>query len=175
MELTITAYLKNSTGQRYLEFQLPTISSPLMHPAIPLVDPRWARPVEFRDFSNYVYDDVNNVKTDFGKLVSYVNRSSHPIQMMRYKEGLLQLVDEHISRCGRILFPDLLLYVDCLAYLCYGSDLKTESEIVQQYPSWIKYIVDIRKNNLYSSTRWGIGSFSGSQNERDYQRCLSNL
>ena len=94
------------------------------------------------------------------------------VKIEKYKDGLLKLIDEHISRCGRILFCDLLMYVDCLAYLCYASDLMTEEQIRSNYASWAKFVVDRRKNSVQCSGRWGISSFVGSNNERDLNSCF---
>ena len=92
--------------------------------------------------------------------------------MEKFKDGLLQVVDAHISRCGRLLFCDLLMYVDCLAYLCYASDFMTEEQINESYASWVKYVVNNKKNAIMSSTRWGATTYSGSDNEMDLESCL---
>ena len=105
-------------------------------------------------------------------VVSYVNTSSIAIKIDRYKDGLLKLIDAHSARCGRLLFCDMLMYIDCLAYLCYASDLMTESQILQNYASWAKFVVDKRKSSILCSTRWGAVSFIGSENERDLKSCL---
>lgn len=88
---------------------------------------------------------------DFERLVYLINASSVSGKIERYKDGLLKFVEEHISRCGRVLFCDLLMSVDCLAYLCYASDFMTEEQIQNNYASWAKFIVDKRKSSVKCS------------------------
>lgn len=168
--MKLSATLKDGYTNRVISMEVPVVQSPFL--PIPYVDSRWARPFVFRDVSMYPLAEANDVTTDFSKLVSYVNNSSSSIKIDRYKDGLLKVVDEHISRCGRLLFCDLLMYVDCLAYLCYASDLMTESQILNNYASWAKFIVDKRKSSIKCSTRWGAVDFVGSQNEKDLKSCL---
>ena len=139
---------------------------------IPYVDSRWARPFVFHNISLYPLAEANDVVNDFNRLVSLVNTSSLSAKIDRYKDGLLKIVDEHIARCGRLLFCDLLMYVDCLAYLCYASDLMTEEQIQLNYATWAKFIVNKRNNYIQCSTRWGATKFNGSENENDLNSCL---
>ena len=168
--MELKALLKEGGNSKIISMNVPVVSHPLI--LVPYVDSRWARPYVFRDISRYPLSEVQGVITDFNRLVSLVNSSSVYVKIDRYKDGLLKIVDEHISRCGRILFCDLLMYVDCLAYLCYASDLMTEEQILANYASWAKFIVDKRKSSVYCSTRWGATEFRGSENETDLSSCL---
>ena len=168
--MELSANLKEGYTTRTISLDVPVVQSPFM--PIPYVDSRWARPFVFHNISLYPLAEANDVTNDFNRLISLVNTSSLSAKIDRYKDGLLKIVDEHINRCGRLLFCDLLMYVDCLAYLCYASDLMTEGQIQQNYASWTKYIVDKRKNYIQCSTRWGSVNFNGSENERDLNSCL---
>ena len=57
-------------------------------------------------------------------------------------EGLFDVVSNHIKKCGRLLFQDLLLYMDCFAYLLKATGY-AESEIKRVYPMVTKQIVDV--------------------------------
>ncbi|MBO5263079.1 MAG: hypothetical protein J6B18_02345 [Bacteroidaceae bacterium] len=168
--MRLSANLKDGYATRSISLDVPTIQNPFL--PIPYVDSRWARPYVFHNVSIYPLAEANDVPNDFSRLVSLVNTSSSSTPIDRYKDGLLKIVDEHIARCGRLLFCDLLMYVDCLAYLCYASDLMTEEQIQQNYASWAKYIVDKRKNSIQCSTGWGAVNFNGSENERDLNSCF---
>lgn len=168
--MIITATLKEDWTIRTISMEVPTLQHPLL--PFPYVDSRWARPVVFHDVSNYPLAEADDVQNDFTTLVNYANTSTKSSKIDRYKDGLLKTVDAHISRCGRILFCDLLMYVDCLAYLCYASDLMTEKQILVNYAFWVKFIVDSRRSSLMSSTRWGATSYSGSKNEIDLNSCF---
>lgn len=151
---------------------VPMFSHPLNLMSESLIDSRWARPFVFRDISLYPLARAAEVNDDFNHLVDSVNQSMLIHRMDKYMDGLLRIVDNHIARCGRLLFCDLLMYVDCLAYLCYASDLMTESQIVTNYASWVKFIVELRKCNLFCSSFWGVTSFEGSFNETHLNSCF---
>ncbi len=168
--MELAAFLNDKSGSRLVSINVPIISNPFL--PMPLVDSRWARPYVFSDISRYPLSEATGVTNDFSRFVDFVNSSSVSTKIERYKDGLLKIVDEHIVRCGRLLFCDLLMYVDCLSYLCYASDLMTEEQIVDNYPSWAKFVVDKRKSSIFCSTRWGITNFCGSDNEEDLNSCL---
>lgn len=56
-------------------------------------------------------------------------------------DGLNTVVNAHIQRCGRLIFNDLLIYVDCFAYLMKAHGY-SESDIRYQYPRIVKQIVN---------------------------------
>lgn len=168
--MKLIANLKEGWSSRIINIDVPVINHPLL--PVPYVDSRWARPFVFRDVSRYPLSELESVKEDFNRYVSIVNNLSNSQKMERYKEGLLKIVDEHITRCGRVLFCDLLMYVDCLAYLCYASDLMTEEQIVSNYAHWAKYVVDRKSSFVLCSTKWGAVNFAGSENEQDLNSCL---
>lgn len=168
--MELTALLKEGTSSRHISMVVPIFTHPLLPPIY--VDPRWARPNVFHNFADYVFAEKNDVENDFNNLVDCVNRASSGSFIDRYLTGLLAVVDNHIQRCGRLLFPDLLMYVDCMAYLCYASDLMTESEVNANYVKWLKFVVDKRRSYLYASSMFGPQAFAGSKNERDYNSCL---
>lgn len=150
--------------------EIPIFTNPFFPPNY--VDPRWARPYVFHDVTRYPFAESSDVQNDFVTLVDYTNASQKQSKMDRYKDGLLKTIDNHIPRCGRLLFCDLLLYVDSLAYLCYASDLMTEQQIINNYASWVKFVVGARRTYIKSSTRWGATDYSGSDNEQDLQSCF---
>ena len=163
--MILSATIKDGWSMRPISMDVPIIKHPLF--PIPYVDSRWARPYVFHDVSRYPLAEMNDVQNDFRTLVNYANNSSKTSLIDKFKEGLLKTVDSHISRCGRVLFCDLLMYVDCLAYLCYASDLMTEQQITDNYASWVRFIVNSRRNSVMSSTRWGATNYAGSDNKRD--------
>lgn len=170
--MELKAILKEGSSSRVISMDVPTISNFFI--PNPIADSRWARPYQFRDVARYPLAEASDVSNDFRKLVNIVNESYAPNRIEQYKKGLLRLVDEHIARCGRLIFCDLVLYVDCLAYLVYASDLMTESQIVANYALWVKFVVDNRRPNILSSTKYGTVAFIGSDNERDLESCLNN-
>ena len=169
--MKISATLKDGWKTRTISMNLPILEHPLL--PVTYVDSRWARPAVFHDIFKYPLSEPTSVQDDFNTLVNYANSSSKTSNIERYIDGLTKMVDEHISRCGRVLFCDLLMYVDCLAYLCYASDIMNEQQICENYPYWAKNIVESRINYVKCSSRWGIGTYIGSSNEDDLNSCIS--
>lgn len=56
-------------------------------------------------------------------------------------QGLMHIVCNHLDIYGRILFMDLLIYMDCFAYLLKATGF-SETEIKRVYPIVTKQIVD---------------------------------
>lgn len=49
-----------------------------------------------------------------------------------FVDGLLDVVKSHINRCGRLIFGDLMIYVDCFAHIIKAIGLP-ENEVKQCY------------------------------------------
>ncbi len=47
-------------------------------------------------------------------------------------EGLISVVKSHIQRCGRLIFGDLMIYLDCWAHILKGAGL-TDQEVKDCY------------------------------------------
>lgn len=65
-------------------------------------------------------------------------------------QGLFSVVTAHINRCGRLLFQDLLLYMDCFAYLLKAVGY-AEADIKHAYLFITKKIVDITNQYVKDS------------------------
>lgn len=163
--MIISANLKEGYTTKAITLDIPTISNPML--PVSYVDPRWIRPYVFQNFSKYVFSEATDVPNDFVRLVNYVNIHSSSNKMDRFKAGLLDLVDEHIRNKGRLVFTDLLMYIDCLAYLSYAANLMTADQIRSNYAEWAEYVIANRRNYIKAATRWGPSEFSGSNNEAD--------
>lgn len=168
--MELTAVLKENGRSRMVSFELPTVVNQMFN--VTLVDPRWCRPFPLQDPSHYPWAGPANVSNDFARYVQLVNMSTKSTQIERFKDGLLKIADEHIAKYRRLLFCDLLHYVDCMAYLCYASDLMTEQQVAANYALWAKFAVDSKGAFIQASTRFGGVSFCGSANESDLLDCL---
>lgn len=168
--MILSAMLKDGISPRQISIDVPIIQNQFQ--ITPYVDYRWARPRVFHDAYTYPMAEADDAKKDFATLVNYANYSSRPNLIDKFKDGLMKSIDAHISRYGRILFCDLLMYVDCLAYVCYASGIMTETQIRSDYAAWAKYIVDYRKSSVMCSTKWGAKDYFGSENESDLNSCF---
>lgn len=64
--------------------------------------------------------------------------------------GLMTAVNSHIQRCGRLIYGDLLIYMDCFSLLL-KADGFPEQEIREIYPQLTKTIVDLYPNYMKNS------------------------
>lgn len=78
---------------------------------------------------------------DCNNFVGKLNTFSNLDVGFCFGQALREVVREHINRCGRLIFNDLLSYMDVYAYLMEAIGCK-ESMIMSIYPTIVKYIVD---------------------------------
>lgn len=86
----------------------------------------------------------------------------------RHIAGLMAVVMDHFSRCGRIIFGDLLIYMDCFSLLL-EADGFPEEEIQKIYPRIIRTIVDLYPDYVFNTA--DLSTFKGSH----FDRILRNL
>ena len=105
-----------------ISFKLPTSSSfaitnqyrPNLYSdsILPIVDVQAGE--EVRDF----YNDCNNI-------LSAASQSSEE-GVDALVDGLIAVINAHIARCGRLIFGDLMIYIDCWAYILKGAGVSDE-------------------------------------------------
>ncbi len=86
----------------------------------------------------------------------------------RHIAGLMAVVMDHISRCGRLIFGDLLIYMDCFCLLL-EADGFSEEEIKEIYPRITRTIVDLYPD--YVKNTVDLSAFQGS----NFDFILQNL
>lgn len=82
--------------------------------------------------------------------------------------GLMAVVMDHFARCGRLIFGDLLIYMDCFSLLL-EADGFPEDEIKKIYPRVTRTIVDLYPDYVFNTT--DLSPFKGSH----IDLMLSNL
>ncbi len=65
----------------------------------------------------------------------------------RHVGGLMAVVMEHLARCGRLIFGDLLIYVDCFAHLLIADGF-SEDEVRSIYPKVTQAIVALYPDDV---------------------------
>ena len=73
--------------------------------------------------------------------------------------GLMATVMAHLNRCGRLIFGDLLIYIDCFALLL-KADGFSDTEIRDIYPKITRSIVELYPNYVVNTT--DLSPFKGS-------------
>lgn len=73
--------------------------------------------------------------------------------------GLMAAVMDHLNRCGRLIFGDLLIYMDCFSHLL-AADGFGESEITGIYPRITRTIVELYPNKVFNTI--DLSPFKGS-------------
>lgn len=79
--------------------------------------------------------------SDCQKQIIAMSISEESDKLYRHIGGLMAVVMEHIDRCGRLIFGDLLIYIDCFSLLL-EADGFSETEIRKMYPRITRSIVD---------------------------------
>lgn len=77
--------------------------------------------------------------------------------------GLMAAVMNHISRCGRLIFGDLLIYVDVFSHLL-AADGYPEKEVKSIYPRILRSIIDLYPQ--YIKNTFDLGPIEGSSIDR---------
>ena len=73
--------------------------------------------------------------------------------------GLMAVVMDHLARCGRLIFGDLLIYMDCFSLLLEADDFSDE-EIREIYPRVTRTIVELYPDYIFNTV--DLSPFKGS-------------
>ena len=82
--------------------------------------------------------------------------------------GLMAVVMDHLARCGRLIFGDLLIYMDCFSLLLEADGFQ-EDEIKDIYPRVTRTIVELYPDHIFNTM--DLSPFKGSH----FDFVLSNL
>lgn len=82
--------------------------------------------------------------------------------------GLMAAVMDHLSRCGRLIFGDLLIYMDCFSLLLEADGIP-ESKIREIYPRVTRTIVELYPDYIFNTA--DLSPFKGSH----FDLVLSNI
>lgn len=72
--------------------------------------------------------------------------------------GLMAVIMEHLARCGRLIFGDLLIYMDIFSLLLEADGYENE-EIKDMYPRIVRTIVDLYPDKVFNTM--DLSSFKG--------------
>ena len=94
---------------------------------------------------------IGEFEQDCENLASAMSTSQFSNKLDVYKDALFKIIIMHINRCGRLIFNDLLIYMDIFSYFLY-ADWISENDIKTLYPclvnqavNWFqKYVKDSR-------------------------------
>lgn len=89
-------------------------------------------------------------------------------KMDAHMGGLMAATMSHLKRYGRLIFGDLLIYVDCFSYILFADGF-SEEEIKYTYPRITKTIVDFYPDFVRNSVNLA------PLRETPIYRILSNL
>lgn len=80
-------------------------------------------------------------------------------ELDRHIGGLMAVVMDHFSRHQRIIFGDLLIYIDCFSLLLKAAGFESD-EIRNIYPRVAKSIIDLYPAYVYNSAEGSLFSDS---------------
>lgn len=64
--------------------------------------------------------------------------------------GLMAVIMDHLARCGRLIFGDLLIYMDIFSLLLEADGYDNE-EIKDMYPRIVRTIVDLYPDRVFNT------------------------
>ena len=73
--------------------------------------------------------------------------------------GLTAVVMAHLARCGRLIFGDLLIYMDCFSLLV-EADGFSKDEICEIYPRVTRTIIELYPDYIFNTA--DLSPFKGS-------------
>lgn len=73
--------------------------------------------------------------------------------------GLMVVVMDHLAHCGRLIFGDLLIYMDCFSLLL-EADGFSEVEIRKIYPRVTRAIIELYPEHVFNTM--DLSPFKGS-------------
>ena len=84
------------------------------------------------------------------QVIGMITSSPNDTEMDAHFGGLMAAIMSHMRHCGRLIFGDLLIYVDCFSYLLLADGF-SEEEIKDIYPRITKTIVDFYPDSVKDS------------------------
>lgn len=103
----------------------------------------WITPIHGEVFDEFVYDCRKQVLAMEGV---GVQKSLLDVHIA----GLTAVVMDHLARCGRIIFGDLLIYMDCFSLLLEANGFSS-SKIIELYPRVALHIVGLYPDYVYNT------------------------
>lgn len=82
--------------------------------------------------------------------------------------GLMAVIMDHLVRCGRLIFGDLLIYMDCFSLLL-EADGFSDKEIRGMYPRVTRAIIELYPDKVFNTM--DLSPFKGSH----FDFILSNV
>lgn len=105
-------------------------------------------------------ESIDEFISDCEKQVIAMNNADTADKILNiHVAGLVATVMDHISRCGRLIFGDLLIYMDCFSYLLYADGFG-EEEVKDIYPHVCRIIVELYPD--YIKNTMDLSPFKGS-------------
>lgn len=77
-------------------------------------------------------EDIKDFYNDCNNILTAASRSSQE-GVDALVDGLIAVVKAHIAKCGRLIFGDLMIYIDCWAHILKGRG--TSDQDVKDYYS----------------------------------------
>ncbi len=127
--LRLFAFSTNIKGvPQRISFCLPTSSSFVItnqyRPNLNSVTASSVVEMQAGENSKDFYSDCNNILTAAGQSLKEGTDA--------LVDGLIAVTKAHIARCGRLIFGDLMIYLDCWAHILKGAGL-TDQEVKDCY------------------------------------------
>lgn len=95
-------------------------------------------------------EELHEFEQDCRNLADAMKKSKYNDVRDVFMDALASVVTAHVNRCGRLIFNDLLTYIDILCYFLY-ADGNDEKIIKLNYPLYTNFFFENMPNSLKDS------------------------
>lgn len=134
-------------------------------------------PDELLQQTNFQFYPVNGEPEeaflqDCRRMIEGMQQTGEEKRLERHIGALMMLIMQHVASFGKILFDNLLIYLDIFSLLL-NADGFEEDEIRKLYPRILRSIIDLYPDDIFYN-KIEILKFSGSRYDEALDTLLKN-
>ncbi len=84
---------------------------------------------------------------DCNSQIQYINQYNGFGNLNIHVSALKSVVSQHVNRCGRLIFNDLLIYVDVFAYFLYYAGYNRQ-DVVREYVKIVYEVIGLYRDSV---------------------------
>ena len=116
-------------------------------------------------------ESISEFYNDCTNILSEASRSSEE-GVDALVDGLITVIKAHIARCGRLIFGDLMIYIDCWAHILKGGGV-SEQDVRDYYSVELGILVSGFLPHIKDDST--LAPFSGTQTIRAVKQHVNEV
>ena len=116
-------------------------------------------------------EDIKDFHNDCNNILTAASRSSQE-GLDALVDGLIEVIKAHIARCGRLIFGDLMIYIDCWAHILKGGGV-SEQDVRDYYSVELGILVSGFLPHIKDDST--LAPFSGTQTFRAVKQHVNQV